>query len=93
MKTNEIFKALETVAAATGEPQKIDFQIEGNDLQFSFVVENYGMGHTLSAVRCSLYQSMNVDRITENFIYLYDYTILGSRVNDKIEVKKIQLKK
>lgn len=93
MKANEIFKALETVAAATGEPQEIKFTIEGNDLQFSFVVENYGMGHVLSSVRCNLYQSMNVDKITEKFIYLYDYTIMGSRVNDKIEVSKIQLKK
>ena len=97
----EIFKALETVAIATGKEQELKFGVEGFKETFTYTVHLYGSApdfETFASVKkwnsnIENYTegSMNVDRITDSSIFLYDYTMLSKRILDKIALSSIQI--
>lgn len=97
----EIFKALETVAIATGKEQELKFGVEGFKETFTYTVHLYGEAPNFetfasvkkwsSDIRHYTEGSMNVDRVTESSIFLYDYTMLSKRILDKIALSDIQI--
>ena len=94
----QVFQALETITAATRQPQELRFMVA--EKSFCFRVEKVGEDFTISTVinYCTrqtnyILDSMVLDKITDKFIFLYSYTMMGNRVNEKIALSDIEITK
>ena len=87
---------METITTATREPQKLRFMI-GKKL-FSFVVEPIGKEYIMSSVTNYdseidnyILDSMVIDKITDKFIFMYKYSMLDNRIDEKIALSAIEV--
>jgi len=93
----ETFKALETIARATKQDQKLNFYLKGS--KFEFNVSYYKADETtgdedyLIASVCKWGESMNVDKITAKAMSLYTFNMLGRKITEKVLLENITLEK
>ena len=94
----QVFQALETITAATRQPQELRFMV--GEKSFCFVVDKVGEGYTISSVLnyCTrqtnfILDSMVVDKITDKYIFLYSFTMMDNRVSEKIALSDIEITK
>jgi len=92
----QVFKAMETITTATREPQKLRFMI-GKKL-FSFSVETVGKEYIISSVinysseiENYILDSMVVEKVTDKFIFMYSYSMLDTRIDEKIALSAIEV--
>ena len=92
----KLFQALETITAATRQPQELRFM--AGEKSFCFVVDKVGEGYTISSVinYCTrqpsyILDSMVVDKITDKFIFMYKYSMLDNRIDEKIALSAIEV--
>ena len=91
------FQAVETLARAKKEDQKLKFYFKGGEFEFS---SNYyeadpnsgADDYIINAV--NIYsQGMNVEKITNKELNVYTYTMFGKKVTDKVPFEFITLTK
>lgn len=94
----QVFQALETIATATREMQQLRFVV-GEKL-FSFIVEPIGKEYIMSSVTNYdseidnyILDSMVIDKITDKFIFMYKYSMLDNRIDEKIALSDIEITK
>lgn len=92
----QTFEALETIATATNTTQEIYFSYCGE--KFSFQVDSTTKGLKLTNVRRwssrvtnYITDAMNVEKITNKYLCLYTYSMLDNRINEKMDISKIEL--
>ena len=94
----QVFQALETITAATRQPQELRFMVA--EKSFCFRVEKVGEDFTISTVinYCTrqtnyILDSMVVDKITDKYIFMYKYSMLDNRTDEKLALSDIKITK
>ena len=75
------------------EGENFIFTYNGKDYEFSCysVSENLGKSFSVRKANEFFGQSMNVDKITKQYITLYDYNLFSVRSTYKIPINKIEI--
>jgi hypothetical protein len=75
------------------EGDKFIFTYNGKDYEFYLhsVSENYGPSFSIHEANSFMGRSMNVDKVTKQYITLYDYNLFSIRSTYKIPINKIEM--
>jgi len=75
------------------EGESFIFTYDGKDYEFNCysVSERFGKSYSVRKANYLLGQSMNVDKITNKYITLYDYNLFSVKSTYKIPVNKIKI--
>jgi hypothetical protein len=76
------------------EGESFIFTYDGKDYEFNCysVLERFGKSYSVRNAKYLLGQSMNVDKITNKYITLYDYNLFNVRSTYKIPINEIEVK-
>ena len=69
---------------------KFKFTYKSKEYTFSCFGENERWGNSFS-VSNGVFSSMNVDKITKQYITLYDYNMMSQRSTYKMDLSKVKL--
>ena len=92
----QTFEALDTIATATNTTQELYFSYCGEKFSFQVDCTTEGLkltnvSHWSSRVENYITDAMNLEKITKKYLCLYSYTMLGNRINEKMDISKIEL--
>lgn len=87
------FEALQTIAQATEQNQEIKFYL--NEKEFTFSVAYYksdSKGYIITAVE-KWGQSMVVEKITNKALHVFDFSMFGKKIEERVSLEDITLAK